>query len=51
MYQLRDSNNELMRVVKRKEEAEQLLKLRPEWQAKLVRQPKPEHPKFEDALF
>jgi hypothetical protein len=50
-YQLRDENQELMRVVARKEEAQQLLNLRPEWQVKAVKQPKPEPHKFEEALF
>jgi hypothetical protein len=50
-YQLRDENHELMRVVQRREEAEQLLKERPEWQVKHVRTPKPEPVKFEEALF
>jgi hypothetical protein len=48
---MHDEDGELMRVVARKEEAEQLLKLRPEWQAKHVKPPKREHPVFEDAPF
>ena len=50
-YQIRDENNELMRVVRRKEEAELLLKLRPQWSAKRVLVKQAPKPKFEDAPF
>ena len=50
-YQLRNEDNELMRIVARQEEAQALLSLRPEWSSKFVKQVKPELPKFEDAPF
>ena len=50
-YQLRDEDNELMRVVARKEEALDLLKLRPQWSIVRVTESKQDRPHFEDAPF
>jgi hypothetical protein len=52
-YNIKDENGELMRVVHRKEEAEQIVQQREGWTFKCVRKPvrKVDLSQFEEALF
>lgn len=53
MYLIKDENGELMRIVRRQEEARQIVQTRPDWTFKVVRKPvrKIDLSKFEDALI
>jgi hypothetical protein len=50
-YVIKDENGEVMRIVGRKEEANQLTKTRPNWTVKYLKPVKPTQYKFEEALF
>jgi len=50
-YVIKDENGEVMRIVGRKEEADQLLKTRPSWTLKYLKPVKPAQYKFEEAPF
>lgn len=51
MYYIYDENGELMRKVKRKDEAVHIVELREGWTFKRVRQPRQDLSKYEDAPF